>query len=80
MPIPNPDLSFSLDDLRDKSRRILSTIYEPQPEPALDQFTQFAQIDEGLWAWDFTLRDEQRDELASINRRFRGFGREVNSA
>lgn len=43
----------------------------------MDQFTQFAKIDEGLWAWNFALRDEQGDEIASVNRQFRGFGREV---
>lgn len=62
---------------RDKPRRILSTTDEPQPEPDLDQFTQLAKIDEGLWAWNFALRDEQGDEIASVNRQFRGFGREV---
>lgn len=53
---------------------------DPQPEPdAADdvRFQQFARIDEGLLAWHFRLRDARGGELASVNRAFRGFGREV---
>ena len=50
---------------------------EPEPEPDEDLFKQFAEIDEGLWAWDFSLRDEHGVTVASVNRTFRGFGREV---
>ncbi|KAI9446430.1 Scramblase-domain-containing protein [Lactarius indigo] len=46
---------------------------KPQPE----HFVQFAKIDEGFWAWHFTLRDSRGKELASISRAFRGFGREI---
>lgn len=56
---------------------ILSKISEPQPEPEPDRFTQFAKIDEGFWAWHFTLRGSRGEELASISRAFRGFGREI---
>ncbi|KAA1474857.1 Scramblase-domain-containing protein [Dentipellis sp. KUC8613] len=65
--------------MRDTPRRILSVIDEPQPEPDPDpeQFTQLAAIDEGLWAWHFTLRGAQGEEIASVNRAFRGFGREI---
>ena len=56
---------------------ILSKISEPQPEPESDRFSQFAKIDEGFWAWHFTVRGSRGEELASINRAFRGFGREI---
>ena len=56
---------------------ILSKISEPQPEPGSDRFSQFAKIDEGFWAWHFTLRGSRSEELASISRAFRGFGREM---
>ncbi|ETW85743.1 hypothetical protein HETIRDRAFT_470895 [Heterobasidion irregulare TC 32-1] len=65
--------------LRDTPHRILSAVDEPQPEPELDteHFSQFSRIDEGLWAWHFNLRDERGQEIATINRAFRGFGREI---
>ncbi|SRR6266404_9105336 len=47
------------------------------PEPQRHHFVQFAKIDEGLLAWDFTLRGSRGEELASISRAFRGFGREM---
>ena len=50
---------------------------EHPPEPQLEHFVQFAKIDEGFWAWHFTLRGSRGEELASINRAFRGFGREM---
>ncbi|KAG1736045.1 Scramblase-domain-containing protein [Suillus occidentalis] len=63
--------------LRDQPRRILSTTSEPQPEPPTDSFTQFAKIDEGLWAWHFNMLDARGMPIASVNRAFRGFGREI---
>jgi hypothetical protein len=63
--------------LRDAPEPILSKPGEPQPEPELDRFAQFAKIDEGFWAWQFTLRGSRGEELASISRAFRGFGREI---
>ncbi|KAI0306548.1 Scramblase-domain-containing protein [Multifurca ochricompacta] len=53
--------------------RILSNPSEPEP----DRFAQFAKIDEGFWAWHFTVRGSHGEELASISRAFRGFGREI---
>jgi hypothetical protein len=41
------------------------------------EFTQFAGIDEPLLSWAFALRDEQRNMTATVNREFRGFGREI---
>jgi len=63
--------------LRQEPRRILSLASDPQPEPDLESFHQFSRIDEGLWAWHFTLRDGSGGEIASVNRAFRGFGREI---
>ncbi|KAH9997250.1 Scramblase-domain-containing protein [Russula vinacea] len=65
--------------LRVAPELILSKASEPQPEPEPepDRFSQFAKIDEGFWAWHFTLRGSRGEELASINRAFRGFGREI---
>jgi hypothetical protein len=62
---------------RTAPKAILSNASEPQPEPEPDHFAQFARIDEGFWAWHFTLRDSRGEEFASINRAFRGFGREI---
>jgi hypothetical protein len=58
-------------------KAILSIASEPQPEPEPDHFAQFAKIDEGFWAWHFTLRGSRGEEMASISRAFRGFGREI---
>ncbi|KAH9901085.1 Scramblase-domain-containing protein [Cubamyces lactineus] len=63
--------------LRQDPRRILSLVNEPQPEPETNLFNQFAKIDEGLLAWHFTLRDAYGQGIASVNRAFRGFGREL---
>ncbi|BEJ16516.1 hypothetical protein CspHIS471_0511210 [Cutaneotrichosporon sp. HIS471] len=38
---------------------------------------QFARIDGGLFAWDFWLKDGDGQLLATINRNFSGFGREI---
>ena len=38
---------------------------------------QFARIDSGLLAWDFTLADEKGEKLAELNRNFAGFAREI---
>ncbi len=64
---------------RQETRRILSLASEtqPEPEPESDVFHQFTKIDAGFWAWHFTLNDARGEEIASVNRAFRGFGREV---
>ena len=53
----------------------------PRHQPELTtpevHFNQFARVDEGLWAWYFVLRDAQGEGVASVNRAFRGLGREV---
>lgn len=66
---------------RDKSHRILSVASEAQPEPALEpeSFRQFAKIDQGFLAWHFTLLGARGEEIASVDRTFRGIGREVRS-
>ncbi|KAI0797633.1 Scramblase-domain-containing protein [Abortiporus biennis] len=65
--------------LRHKGHRVLSVLSDPQPEPEIepDTFNQLARIDERFLAWDFTLKDANGNTLASINRAFRGFGREI---
>lgn len=40
-------------------------------------FHQFAAIDEPFLSWDFTLADLNGSLIGSINRNFRGFGREI---
>ena len=63
---------------RETPHRILSLASEKQPEPEPEVlFKQLADIDEGFLAWDFTLRDARGEEFASVNKTFRGFGREV---
>lgn len=42
-----------------------------------DTFRQFAKVDSGFLAWDFWLKDKDDRLLASINRNFRGIGREL---
>lgn len=39
--------------------------------------TQFAEIDTGFLGWDFHLVDEKGHHLASVNREFGGFAREI---
>ncbi|KAI0687124.1 Scramblase-domain-containing protein [Cytidiella melzeri] len=65
--------------LKDTPHRILTLASEKQPEPTPEEssFTQLANIDEGLLAWLFILRDARGEEIASINKAFRGVGREV---
>jgi len=41
------------------------------------EFDQFGAIDEGLWSWDFWVKDDQSRARASINRNFGGLGREI---
>ena len=59
--------------------RILSVASDPQPEPEPDShiFNQFSKIDAGFLAWDFPIHDARSEEIASVNRTWRGFGREV---
>ncbi|KZS99130.1 Scramblase-domain-containing protein [Sistotremastrum niveocremeum HHB9708] len=63
--------------LRQDQETIVSSVTEKQPEPSQEEFNQVAIVDEGLFAWDFTLLNGQGQELASISRSFRGFGREL---
>ncbi|KAK8849684.1 hypothetical protein IAR55_005019 [Kwoniella newhampshirensis] len=42
-----------------------------------ETFKQFAKIDSGFLAWDFWLKDRDDRLVASINRNFRGLGREL---
>jgi hypothetical protein len=49
-----------------------------ETETSDHHFTQFARIDEGLFSWNFTLRDRNGQEIASVERGFRGWGREAS--
>jgi len=40
-------------------------------------FTQFGRIDAPFLSWDFYLRDKEGKNIASISRRFTGWGREI---
>lgn len=42
-----------------------------------ESYAQFANIDSRMLAWDFYLQSESGQVLASINRNFMGFGREI---
>lgn len=67
--------------LKHGTHRVLSLASDPQPEPepTEDTFHQFARIDGGLFAWNFSFMDAYGKEIANVNRRFRGFGREVSA-
>ena len=40
-------------------------------------FAQFARVDEPFLSWSFSLRDESSRRVGTVNREFRGFGREL---
>ncbi|OAP64680.1 hypothetical protein AYL99_00652 [Fonsecaea erecta] len=40
-------------------------------------FTQFAAVNEPFLSWDFSLLDQNNRKIGSVNREFRGFGREI---
>jgi hypothetical protein len=65
--------------LRENSKRILSLASDPQPEPEIDAntFNQVAKIDAPFLAWYFSIQDAAQQEMAFIDRKFRGFGREI---
>jgi hypothetical protein len=42
-----------------------------------ESYAQFANVDSRMLAWDFYLQSESGQVLASINRNFMGFGREL---
>ncbi|TFK29807.1 Scramblase-domain-containing protein [Coprinopsis marcescibilis] len=65
--------------LREPHRRILTLASEPQPEPEPTgpTFHQFTKIDSGFLAWRFPMYNAYGQEIAVIDRAFRGFGREI---
>jgi len=63
--------------IRETAEPIVSKVTERQPEPGVDLFKQFARIDSGFLAWHFNLYDGAGQQIASVNREFRGFGREI---
>jgi len=54
------------------------------PEPVRKQseeaaYYQIAKVDSPFLSWDFRVVDEHENEMARIERAFRGFGREVRA-
>ncbi|KAH6918716.1 Scramblase [Coprinopsis sp. MPI-PUGE-AT-0042] len=62
-----------------QQKRILSLASEPQPEPEPTgpEFHQFGKVDSGFLAWRFPILNANNEEIAVIDRAFRGFGREI---
>ncbi|GMK54974.1 hypothetical protein CspeluHIS016_0200300 [Cutaneotrichosporon spelunceum] len=52
-------------------------LFETQIDGDREYMDQFARIDGGLLAWDFWLTDDDGRVLATINKNFTGFGREM---
>lgn len=67
--------------LRRKYNLFLSHDSSPQEAPAqsssLENFTQFAAIDEQFLSWDFSFKDQNGKLIGSVNRNFAGWGREL---
>jgi hypothetical protein len=67
--------------LRRKYNLFLSHDPSPQEPPAqsssLENFTQFAAIDEQFLSWDFSFKDQNGQLIGSVNRNFAGWGREL---
>lgn len=49
-------------------------IHQPDGEPVM---SQFGRVDAGFLAWDFWIKDRDDRLIATINRNFRGLGREL---
>ena len=54
------------------------------PEPVRKEseeaaYYQIAKVDSPFLSWDFRVVDEHENEMARIERAFRGFGREVRT-
>lgn len=49
-------------------------LFQARPD---EVYSQFARIDGGFLAWDFWLKDRDDRLCATINRNFRGLGREL---
>ncbi|WPH03872.1 Hypothetical protein R9X50_00675500 [Acrodontium crateriforme] len=48
------------------------------PEQAIEAgMVQFAHVNEPFLSWDFHLRDENQNDVGSVNRNFSGFAREI---
>ncbi|KAI6043140.1 Scramblase-domain-containing protein, partial [Pisolithus marmoratus] len=65
--------------LKTNPLRVLTpvSITDSEPEYPRVQFKQFARIDEGLLAWNFLVKNADGEGIATIQRAFRGFGREA---
>ncbi|EXJ69976.1 uncharacterized protein A1O5_07049 [Cladophialophora psammophila CBS 110553] len=54
-----------------------SQIAENNRSSSTTDFTQFAAVNEPFLSWDFSLLDQNNRKIGSVNREFRGFGREL---
>ncbi|KIW29254.1 uncharacterized protein PV07_05079 [Cladophialophora immunda] len=54
-----------------------SQIAENTRSRSTTDFTQFAAVNEPFLSWDFSLLDQNNQKIGSVNREFRGFGREI---
>ena len=67
--------------LRRKYNLFLShnpSLQETQAQPPnVENFTQFAAIDEQFLSWDFSFKDQNGKLIGSVNRNFAGWGREL---
>lgn len=66
------NLFLSHERARDKDMMVGN--HSDKPEYS---FRQFAAIDEPFLSWDFSLRGKDNELIGSVNRAFRGFGREI---
>jgi len=64
--------------IRETPLRLLSTPSGRQSQPELDpeSFRRFARVDEGVLAWNFTVKDERGEAIARVERTFRGAEKE----
>ena len=54
------------------------SLQEDQAQPSnVENFTQFAAIDEQFLSWDFSFKDQNGRLIGSVNRNFAGWGREL---
>ncbi|KIW79609.1 hypothetical protein Z517_06221 [Fonsecaea pedrosoi CBS 271.37] len=54
-----------------------SQLAENNRSGSTTDFVQFAAVNEPFLSWDFSLLDQNKRKIGSVNREFRGFGREI---
>ncbi len=61
----------------DLSTRQREQVAEHNRSGSTTDFAQFARVDEAFLSWNFSLRDDGLRQIGTVNREFRGFGREI---